>query len=115
MKGIARRALLKWAAFKQQPRAPMPDYYSMLGRAVAALEINTFEERRGIYNRARSLQSNQLGKRRYKKADFDREHSMLEAAISRVETEATAKRIIVETCSSPPVQPSDIGPTRLRP
>jgi hypothetical protein len=35
----------------------------MHGRAVAGLEINTFEERRAIYNRARAAQSYTLGRR----------------------------------------------------
>jgi hypothetical protein len=42
---------------------------------VAALETNTFEARRAIYNRARAVQSYQLGKRQFNKADFDRERS----------------------------------------
>jgi hypothetical protein len=64
----------------------MADYYSVISRAVAALEINTFEDRRAIYNRARAVQAY------FNKADFDRERSMLEDAISRVGTEATTKR-----------------------
>jgi hypothetical protein len=39
----------------------MADYYSVIGRAVAALEIDTFEDRRAIYNRARATQAQQLG------------------------------------------------------
>ena len=31
------------------------DYYSLISRAVAALETNTFDDRRAIYNRARSM------------------------------------------------------------
>ena len=93
----------------------MADYYSLISRAVAALETNTFEDRRAIYNRARSVQSYQLGKRPYKKTDFDRERSMLEDAISRVETEATTKQITTEAPPGAPVQPSDIGPTAMTP
>jgi hypothetical protein len=69
------------------------EYYRLISRAVAALEINTFEERRAIYNRARSAQSYRLGKRPFNKKDFDRERSILEDAISRVEIEATTKPI----------------------
>ena len=36
------------------PRSRMADYYSVISRAVAALEINTIEDRRAIYNRARA-------------------------------------------------------------
>jgi hypothetical protein len=93
----------------------MADYYSAITRAVAALEINTFEDRRAIYNRARAVQSYQLGKRPFNKADFDRERSLLEDAISRVETEATTKRITTEESTSAPAQPSDIDPTPVTP
>jgi hypothetical protein len=72
----------------------MADYYSATSRAVAALE------------------SYQLGKRPFNKRDFDRERLMLEDAISRVEIEATSKRITTEAS---PVQPSDIGPIPMTP
>jgi hypothetical protein len=91
------------------------DYYSLISRAVAALETNTFDDRRAIYNRARSMQSHQLGKRPFNKKDFDRERSMLEDAISRVEIEAPSKRITTEASPSAPVQPSDIRPTPMTP
>ena len=91
----------------------MADYYSAISRAVAALETNTFEDRRAIYNRARAVQSYQLGKRPFNKKDFDRERSTLEDAISRIETEATTKRIATEASASAPVQPSDIAPTPM--
>ena len=90
----------------------MADYYSVISLAVAALETNTFEDRRAIYNRARAAQSYQLGKRLFNKKDFDREHLMLEDAISRVESEATSKRITTEAT---PVQPSDIRPVSMTP
>ena len=93
----------------------MADYYSAISRAVATLEINTFEDRRAIYNRTRAAQSYQLGKRRFNKADFDGERLMLEDAIRRVEIEATTKRISTEASPSALVQPSDIGPTPMTP
>ena len=93
----------------------MVDYYSVISRAVAALKINAFEDRRTIYNRARALQAYHLGKRPFNKKDFDRERSMLEDAISRVETEATRKRITTEASPGAPVHPSDIGPTPMMP
>jgi hypothetical protein len=71
----------------------MADYYALISRALAALETNAFEDRRAIYNRARAAQAEQLGKRPFNKKDFDRERSLLEDAISRVEIEATTKRI----------------------
>jgi hypothetical protein len=93
----------------------MADYYSLVSRAVAALQTNTFEDRRAIYNRARAVQSCQLGKCPFNKKDFDRERSLLEDAISRVETEATSKRMSTEATPSAPVQPSDIGSTPMTP
>ena len=93
----------------------MVDYYSLISRAVAALETNTFEDRRAVYNRARAMQSYQLRKRPFNKTDFDRERLMLEDTIGRVETEATGKSITTEASPSAPVQPSDIGPTAMTP
>jgi hypothetical protein len=92
----------------------MSEYYRLISRAVAALEINTFEDRRAIYNRARSVQSQQLGERRFNKADFDRERLMLEDAISRVETEATTDRITTEASpSAPETMPTDLTPSNM--
>jgi hypothetical protein len=48
----------------------MTDYYPVILRAVAALETNTFEARRAIYNRVRAVQSYQLGQRPFNKADL---------------------------------------------
>ena len=94
----------------------MANYCSVISRSVAALEINTFEERRAIYNRARALQSYQLGKRPFNKADFDRERSMLEDAISRVEIEATTEGITTEASPSESTllsQDIGVGPMSL--
>jgi hypothetical protein len=91
------------------------EYYRLISRAVAALEMNTFDDRRDVYNRARAVQSFQLRKRPFNKQDFDHERSMLEDAISRVETEATTKQIATEASASAPVQPSDIAPTPMAP
>jgi hypothetical protein len=93
----------------------MADYYSVIGRAVAALEINTFEDRRAIYNRARAMQAQQLGKRPFNKTDFDRERLTLEDDISRVEIEVTTKRIAAEAYPSAPVGPNNIVPVPMTP
>ena len=85
----------------------MTDYYPVLLRAVAALEINTFEGRRAIYNRARAVQSYQLGKRPFNKADFDRERLMLEDAISRVEADTANKQTIIAPSAPPQPAPTD--------
>ena len=111
---------------REEPRNHGPDdengpiisadeYYRLIIRAVAALEINTFENRRDVYNRARAVQSFQLRKRPFNKRDFDQERSMLEDAISRVETEVTTKQIAAEASASAPVQPSDMGATLMAP
>src|SRR6516225_2648414 len=71
----------------------MTDYHSVILRAVAALETNTFDARRAIYNHARATQSDQLHNRPFNKKDFDHERLMLEDAISRVEIEVTGGRI----------------------
>jgi len=73
----------------------MTDYYPVLLRAVAALEANTFEVRRWIYNHARTALIGQLDKRPFVKKDFDRERLMLEDAISRVEAETATKQTII--------------------
>lgn len=89
----------------------MADYYSVISRAVAALELNNFEERRAIYDRARAAQLQQLGP--CNKANFDRERSMLEDAITRVEAKATNNRIIGYAPQNARVRPA--GATRLTP
>jgi hypothetical protein len=87
------------------------EYYSVIHRAVGALGISTFEDRRAIYNRARALQECQLGKHPFNKAHYDRERSILEGAISRVEAEATNKRIITYASPRKPVQPKRHRPS----
>ncbi len=82
----------------------MTDYYYVLLRAVAALEANTFEGRRAIYNHARTAQIEQLDKRRFVKKDVDRERLMLEDAINRVEAETANQQTII--VPPPPAQPA---------
>ena len=86
----------------------MADYYSLISRAVAALETNTFEARRAIYNYARAAQSEQLHNRPFNKKDFDHERLMLEDAISRVEIEVTGGRIATGPSPGTRVQQSNI-------
>src|SRR5215469_5248495 len=85
------------------------DYYPLISRAVAALETNTFDARRAIYNHARATQSDQLHNRPFNKKDFDHERLMLEDAISRVEIEVTGGRIATGPSPGTRVRPSDIG------
>jgi hypothetical protein len=84
----------------------MTDYYLVLLRAVAALEANTFEGRRDIYNHARTALIEQLDKRPFIKKDFDRERSTLEDAISRVEADTANKQTIMV-----PPAPAQPAPT----
>jgi hypothetical protein len=86
----------------------MADYYPIISRAVAALETNTFDARRDIYNHARTAQSGQLHNRPYNKKEFDHERLMLEDAISRVEIEVTGGRIATGPSPGTRVRPSDI-------
>jgi hypothetical protein len=87
----------------------MADYYLLISRAVAALEINTFDARRAIYNYARVAQSEQLHNRPFNKKDFDHERLMLEDAISRVEIEVTGGRIATGPSPGTRVRPSNIA------
>ena len=48
----------------------MADYYSLISRAVAALDTTNFEARRAIYNHARAAQSEQLHNRPFNKKRF---------------------------------------------
>jgi hypothetical protein len=89
-----------------QGMVAMADYYPLISRAVAALETTNFEARRAVYNRARAVQSEQLRNRPFNKTDFDRERLMLEDAISRVEIEATNKRLATGPSPRAPVRPS---------
>ena len=84
----------------------MTDYYPVLLRAVAALEANTFEGRRAIYNHARAALIEQLDKRPFIKKDFDRERLMLEDAISRVEADTANKQTIIALPAPAPAQPA---------
>jgi hypothetical protein len=93
----------------------MTDYYPVILRAVAALETNTFEARRAIYNHARAAQSEQLRNRPFVKKDFDHERLMLEDAISRVEIETTNKRIATGPSPGTRVRPSNIAPIPMTP
>ena len=87
----------------------MADYYSLINRAVAALETNTFEARRAIYNHAREAQSEQLHNRPFNKKDFDHERLMLEDAIARVEIEVTNKPIATGPSPGTRVRPSNVA------
>ena len=90
----------------------MADYYFVISRAVAALEVKTFAERRAIYDRARAAQLKQLGAGRYNRTEFERERSMLEDAIARVEAKTTNNRVIAYAPSNARGRPADTTPLR---
>ena len=85
------------------------DYYPLISRAIAALETNTFDARREVYNHARAAQSEQLHNRPFNKKDFDHERLMLEDAIGRVEIEVTGGRYPTGPSPGSRVRPSDIA------
>jgi hypothetical protein len=70
----------------------MTDYRPLLSRAIAALEPNTGEARRAIYDRARTALVNQLRgiNPPLAEAEITRQRLSLEDAIRKVESEATA-------------------------
>jgi hypothetical protein len=70
----------------------MTDYRPLLARAIAALDPNTGEARRAVYDRARTALVNQLRGLNppLAEADITRERLALEDAIRKVEGEATA-------------------------
>ena len=69
----------------------MADYQPLISRAIAGLEQNTGENRRVLYERARSALVNQLRsvEPALDEADITRERLALEEAIRQVETEAS--------------------------
>ena len=69
----------------------MADYYPLIARAVAGLDNNTGENRRGLYERARTALVNQLRSvdPPLDESDITRERLALEEAIRRLETEAS--------------------------
>ena len=71
----------------------MADYHPLISRAVASLDKNTGENRRALYDRARTALVNQLRgvEPALNESDITRERLALEEAIRKVEAEA-AKR-----------------------
>jgi hypothetical protein len=78
----------------------MADYEPLIARAVAGLEHNTGENRRVLYERARSALLSQLRSvdPPLEEGDITRERQALEEAIRKIEAEAAAK----EQAESPP-------------
>jgi len=70
----------------------MADYYSLISRAVANLEINTRDTRRAVYDRAKTAQLKQLNSidTAFSDIEINREVRELEDAICKVEAEMSA-------------------------
>jgi len=80
----------------------MADYLPLISRAVAGLEKNTGENRRVLYERARSALVNQLRgvDPPLEEADITRERLALEDAIRKVEAEAVKRARVDEELSA---------------
>ncbi|HWK94294.1 MAG TPA: hypothetical protein VNR39_02625 [Pseudolabrys sp.] len=73
----------------------MADYYPLIARAVAGLDTNTGENRRALYERARTALVNQLRSVEppIEEADITRERLALEDAIRRLEADAVKRAL----------------------
>jgi hypothetical protein len=83
----------------------MADYYPLIARAVAALEKNSGENRRALYERARAALLTQLRgvTPALDESDITRERLALEESIRKVEAESARK--FVETSRAPSPAP----------
>ena len=93
----------------------MADYYPLIARAVNGLDKNTGENRRALYERARTALVNQLRsvEPALDESDITRERLALEEAIRKVEAEA-AKRTRPGDCRSGRVEKDPFGPWPAR-
>lgn len=98
----------------------MAEYFPVLARAVAALEQNTGENRRAVYERARAALVRQL--RGYdpplSESEITRERLALEDAIRRVEADARAQQAAAGApapAAPAPRQPAPAGPAPRAP
>ena len=85
----------------------MTDYYPLIGRAVNGLDKNTGENRRALYERARTALVNQLRsvEPALDESDITRERLALEDAIRKVEADAV-KRMRPDTAEASDQQKS---------
>lgn len=88
----------------------MADYFPLIARAVAGLDKNTGENRRALYDRARTALVNQLRgvEPALDESDITRERLALEEAIRRLEADAS-KRPRVEADEEPKPSLRDQG------
>jgi hypothetical protein len=92
---------------------PMTDYYPLIAKAVAGLEKNTGDQRRALYERARTALVAQLRglDPPLTESEITRERLALEESIRKVESEA-ARKARLET---PRIDPVSLGRTRDAP
>lgn len=90
----------------------MADYYPLIARAVAALEKNTGEARRALYERARSALVAQLkgSDPPLEEGEITRERLGLEEAIRKVEAEAARRARQEPAAPAPPAAPGQQRP-----
>src|SRR5471032_1252634 len=71
----------------------MADYFPLIARAIAGLDKNTGENRRALYERARTALVNQLRsvEPALNESDITRERLALEESIRKVEAEASRR------------------------
>lgn len=80
--------------------AAMADYYPVLARAVSRLSENNARTRHELYERARGIVLEELRKRDPEK--LAPEQAALEAAVLRLEAEASAQQAPVRAAAAPP-------------
>lgn len=85
----------------------MADYQPLIARAVAGLENNTGENRRALYERARSALVNQLRsvEPALDEAEITRERLALEDAIRKVEADSVRRTLTEEMPETPREEP----------
>ena len=98
----------------------MADYYPLISRAVAGLDRNTGENRRVLYERARSALVSQLRgvEPALDEADITRERLALEEAIRKVEADTAAQakpEPVREAVPEPPQEPEPSPPRQEPP
>ena len=89
----------------------MADYYPLISRAVGALEKNSGENRRVIYDRARAALLAQLRSvtPALEESDITRERLALEESIRKVEAESARQFVEATFCGHPtPVEVHDV-------
>ena len=83
----------------------MADYYPLIARAIGGLEKNTGENRRALYDRARTALVSQLrgAQPALDETEITRERLALEESIRKVEAEA-AKRARMDVSEPAPIE-----------